>query len=257
MAGWIKTYRDLADHWLAQDLEKLGWWVILLLGVNHEDKKVLSGNHLIELKRGQIVASLSYLAKLWKTSKRTAERFVELLEREQMVRRSMRQKVTILTICNWDSYQGRDEARCADTCADDAPIVRRSVSETKNEKECKEIIIEDTKPRTYTREEDREAAFAQEYRKEGQWQMAAMSSHLPIPQVMQIFEEFLIEQAHNSARHSDYPDFKKHFLNYLRVKAEVIRKQNKLETNNGNNRSNQRRGIQVVANSVEDYEGPF
>lgn len=253
MAGWIKLYRDLADHWLAQDPQKLGWWTILLLQVNHEDRKVLAGNQLIELKRGQIVASLSYLSTLWKTSKRTAERFLELLEKDQMVRRCTRQKVTIVTVCNWDSYQGKDEQRCADSCADDAPIGIQSVSENKNEKEWKEDIRDNTKARTHTREEQ----FASEYRREGRWVEAAMSAKMKPQEVQQIFEEFLVEQSHNSTTHSDYSDFKRHFLNYLRVKAEVLRKQNKQETNNGNNRTNQRRGVQVVANAIEDYEGPF
>ena len=57
MAGWIKIYRELADHWLAQHPEKLGWWVLLLLKVAHEDKKVLVGNQMIELKIGQPNAS--------------------------------------------------------------------------------------------------------------------------------------------------------------------------------------------------------
>lgn len=253
MAGWIKVYRDLADHWLSQDPQKLGWWIILLLQVNHEDKKVLAGNQLIELKRGQIVASLSFLSTLWKTSKRTAERFLELLEKDNMVRRCTRQKVTIVTICNYESYQDSKTSRCADGCADDAPIGIQSVSETKNEKEGKEDIRDITKARTHTREEQ----FAEEYRREGRWAEAAMSAKLKIPEVQQIFKEFLVEQSHNSTTHSDYPDFKRHFLNYLRVKAEVIRKQIKQETNNGNNRTNQRRGVQVVANAIEDYEGPF
>lgn len=256
MAGWIKTYRELADHWLAQDLQKLGWWVILLLKVNHEDKKVLSGNQLIELKRGQIVASLSYLATLWNTSKRTAERFVELLEKEQMVSRCTRQKVTILTICNWDSYQGKDEPRRADKCANDEPIGIQSVSETKNEEECKEIYNNNSNAHTYTREEDAESAYAEKYRQENRWVEAAMSSHLKVPEVQHIFDEFLVEQSHNSTRHLDYPDFKRHFLNYLRVKAEIIRKQKKQD--NGNSAiQDKRRGVQVVANRVEDYEGSF
>lgn len=139
MAGWIKIYRDLADHWLADDLEKLGWWTILLLKVNNEDRKVLSGNQLVELKRGQIIASLTYLATLWKTSKRTAERFLELLEKDGMVRRCTSRKVTILTICNYESYQENKGRKVADVCADDEPIGIQSVSEKKNEEEVKEI----------------------------------------------------------------------------------------------------------------------
>ena len=246
MAGWIKTYRDLADHWLSQDLQKLGWWVILLLKVNHEDKKVLSGNQLIELKRGQIIASLSYLATLWKTSKRTAERFVELLESEQMVSRCMRQKVTVLTICNWDSYQGKDEPRRADKCANDAPIGIQSVSETKNEEECKEYISRTTTAHTHMREDD----FIRQYREEGHWPTACVILHLKsVSEAESLFDRFILEYQHKGQSHPDYSNFKAHFIQWARI---TIQKEKY-----GENRTNQRRGVQVVANSVEDYQGPF
>lgn len=258
MAGWIKIYRELQDHWLAQDMEKLGRWTSLLLMAAHEDKKVLLGSRLIELKRGQIIASNSFLADRWKTSERTVLRFLELLESDGMLHRCTHQKVTILTICNYDSYQDKKRGKCTDVCTDnrtdDAPITHRCRTETKKEKEEKEVFIDVINtPHAYTREQQ----FAEQYLKEGRWAEAAMMAHLKLEQVQRIFEEFLLEQDHNSYRHRDYPDFKKHFLNYLRVKAEVIRKQIKSETNGNNTGSDKRRGVQVVANQVDDYEGPF
>ena len=251
MAGWIKTYRDLADHWLAQDLQKLGWWVILLLKVNHEDKKILSGNQLIEVKRGQIIASLSYLATMWNTSKRTAERFIELLEKEHMVSRCARQKVTIITICNWDSYQGKDEPRRADTCADDAPMARRSVSETKNEEECKEIYNTPT-AHTYTREQE----FIDQYTREGEngmWKTVCLILHLrSVDECKNLFNSWILEYQHKGQTHQDYTDFKGHFIQWARI---TIQKEKK--SNGDNNKSDKRRGVQVVANSPEDYEGAF
>ena len=248
MAGWIKMYRDLADHWLAQDLQKLGWWAILLLRVNHEDKKVLSGNQLIELKRGQIIASLSYLATLWNTSKRTAERFIELLEKEEMVSRCTRQKVTILTICNWDSYQGKEDARCANKCADDEPIGIQSVSETKNEEECIRNNITPT-AHTYTREDD----FIRQYREQGDWPTACMILHLKsISEAENLFDRFILEYQHKGQTHQDYTDFTGHFIQWARI---TIQKESK--QNGDNNRTSQRRGVQVVANAPEDYEGSF
>ena len=247
MAGWIKIYRDLADHWLAQDLQKLGWWTILLLKVNHEEKKVLSGNQLIDLKRGQIVASLTYLAELWKTSKRTAERFLDLLEKEQMVSRCVRHKVTIITICNYDSYQGKDTAPRADMCADDAPIVRQSVSETKKEEERKEILSNTLIAHTHTREQD----FIRQYREEGDWPTACMILHVKsIAEAESLFDRFVMEYQHKGQTHPDYTNFKAHFIQWARI---TIQK----EKQNGDNRTNQRRGVQIVANSVEDYQGPF
>lgn len=256
MAGWIKVYRDLADHWLADDLEKLGWWTILLLKVNHEDKKVLSGNQLVELKKGQIIASLSYLASLWKTSKRTAERFVELLEGDNMVSRCTSRKVTILTICNYESYQEKKTGKRADECVDDEPISIQQVSETKKEKKIYNLD-DNISAHAYTREVEPISAYAERYRQEGIWADVAMPCKVSIAQAQAIFEEFIVEQSHNESSYSDYPEFKRHFLNYLRSRAERLRQSSKQESNGNINRQNQRRGVQVVANKVEDYEGPF
>lgn len=93
-----------------------------------------------------------------------------------------------------------------------------------------------------------EEGYIKRYQQEGLWADAAMSAHLTIPQVQQIFDEFVVEQKHNSSKHSDYPDFKRHFLNYLRVKAEILRKQ---ANGNGNNRPDySRRGRADVPTDI-------
>ena len=228
MAGWIKIYKDLADHWLAQDLLKLGWWTILLLKVNHEDKKVLVGNQLITVKRGQIVASLSFLASLWNTSKRSAERFVELLEKDNMVSRCTSHKVTLLTICNYASYQDARVPRCSDTCADDAPIGIQSVSEIKKEKEVKED--NNNISNAHTHEEE----YISKYREEGNngmWMNVAMMLHLKSPaECVTLFDRFVMEQQHNGETHPSYKEFKSHFLAWARIAITKEQKQN------GNNR---------------------
>ena len=88
--GWIKIHRELGKHWLAQDMEKLGRWIDLLLLANYEDGKVLVGDSLVTIKRGQMVMSFSFLAKRWDCSKSTACKFIELLESDGMVERILR-----------------------------------------------------------------------------------------------------------------------------------------------------------------------
>ena len=118
-----------------------------------------------------------------------------------------------------------------------------------------EIVIDDNN--AHAREESfdlkvgvlaSEEGYIKRYQQEGLWADAAMSAHLTIPQVQQIFDEFVVEQKHNSSKHSDYPDFKRHFLNYLRVKAEILRKQANI---NGNNRPDySRRGRADVPTDI-------
>ena len=97
--------------------------------------------------------------------------------------------------------------------------------------------------------------YAHQYQKENIWADAAMMAHLTIAQTQEIFNQFVAEQKHNSARHSDYSDFKRHFLNYLRTKAERNRQQSK-QSNNGNQRKyDDRRGTEV--SSSADYLEPL
>lgn len=210
MSGWIKTYRSLADHWLAEQPEKLGWWVLLLLKVSHEDKKILIGNHLVELKRGQINISFSSLAELWKTSKASAERFVELLEQEQMISREVRQKVSIITICNYESYQDKKRGKRDD----DEPIVIRSRDTIKEDKEDKEIYIDLTSaPASRTREENpawdeaRESGFVERFKAQGSARLIMRVTGKSPEDVMRLLDVYLASRQMKDLGHKDFNHF--------------------------------------------------
>lgn len=104
--GWIKISRDLPNHWLWQDAERLKWWLDLLFMASWEESKVLHDTHLITLERGQMIASISFLASRWKKSEHTVIKFLKILESEEMIVRSVLHRQTpILTICNYAKYQ--------------------------------------------------------------------------------------------------------------------------------------------------------
>ena len=225
--GWIKVHRSLAEHWLAEHPEKLGWWVLLLLKVAHEDKKVLAGNHLIDLKRGQIIASLTFLAELWNTSKRTAERFVTLLEDDKMLSRCTRQKVTILTICNYDDYQVNKGSKCANACANDEPIGIQSVSEIKKEKESKEIYNTNS-AYTYTREEnipwvaETEKGYASTFIGQGSAIPFAKRVGKTPQEVVKLLDVYMAERELKNKGHKDYNEFVNFFLWHVTNKKITI-----------------------------------
>ena len=247
MAGWIKIHRDIATHWIFQDAEKFKWWIDLLLMSSFEDNKTLVGDRLVEVKRGQQIISLSFLASRWDTSKRTVLKFLTLLESDGMCNRCTHQKVTILTICNYESYQEVETPKVTDEVTDKYPIGNRLVTELKNVEEVKEIY-NTTTAHTCTREQD----FINQYRKEGRWADACLILHLrSIEECERLFDRWILEYQHKGQTHQDYTDFKGHFIQWARI---TIQK----EKNNGNNiKQDKRRGVQVVANSPEDYQGPF
>ena len=106
MNGWIKICRELPNHWIWKDANRLKWWLDLLLMASWEDRKELSGgSRLIEVKRGQLSAAIPFLAQRWGVSEPTVRKFIVMLEKEKMIERTVYPKECILTICNFDKYQ--------------------------------------------------------------------------------------------------------------------------------------------------------
>lgn len=103
--GFISLQRSIRFHWLWEQPIKLQWWLDLLMEVNHSDKKVMIGNKLVLVKRGQKITSISKTASRWNVTRDTARAFFKLLEREGMIKVESNSKYTQITICNYDTYQ--------------------------------------------------------------------------------------------------------------------------------------------------------
>ena len=128
----------------------------------------------------------------------------------------------------------------------------------------KEIFNLDNTTHTHIREENFDLVvgiigtieqYAHQYQQENIWKDAAIMAHLTIAQTQEIFNQYVSEQKHNSTRHSDYSDFKRHFLNYLRTNAEILRRQLKVNNNGNQRKYDDRRGTEV--SSSADYFEPL
>lgn len=108
MNGWIKISRELPKHWIWQDADRLKWWLDLLFMATWEDSKQLVGSRLIEIKRGQLVASISYLVKRWGVGHNTVIAFLKMLQEEKMITKTSTRNISIITICNYEKYQTAD-----------------------------------------------------------------------------------------------------------------------------------------------------
>ena len=103
--GWIKLYRGLLTHWIFSDAKKFKWWVTILLKVNHEPKKILLGNNLVEVGKGESVRSLRSWAMEFNTTPKTVKTFFSVLESDGMIETKSIGISTHLKVCNWDDYQ--------------------------------------------------------------------------------------------------------------------------------------------------------
>lgn len=104
--GWIKISRGIEHHWLWNDGQRLKWWIYLLLHAQWDDDKVLCGNQLIELKRGELIDSVNNLSSVWGCCRKTATQFLATLQKEDMIsiKRSCNSK-SVISICNYETYQ--------------------------------------------------------------------------------------------------------------------------------------------------------
>lgn len=108
MAGWIKIDTEIAKHWLWQDAERLKWWLDILFMAAWKDRKQLVGKQLVALRRGQFIASLSFLCKRWGRSRSMVEPFLNLLQEEEMISKEVGNNISIITVLNYDKYQANN-----------------------------------------------------------------------------------------------------------------------------------------------------
>ena len=107
--GWIKIRKSIYNHWLWENAEYLKWWIDLLLMANWEDDKKLVGKQLVEVKRGQLIASMSFLMNRWGRSRKMIEHFLNLLYKEQMISKDVKHNISLITISNYDKHQANDK----------------------------------------------------------------------------------------------------------------------------------------------------
>lgn len=211
MSGWIKIHRDIAKHWISQDMEKLGRWLDLLILASFEDNKVLVGDRLIEVKRGQMIASCDFLAKRWGCSKSTVSKFLELLESDNMVERYTERKTTKITICNYDSYQQREEVTPNAIPNDCQTIAERLPNELKKVEELQELYIYNSN--THTREERVpwnlavEQGYLERFKAQGSAKLMMRATGKTLAETMQLLDVYMATRQMQDIGHKDFSHF--------------------------------------------------
>lgn len=111
MTGWISLHRSIEDHWLWETdraFTRLEAWIDILLMVNHKERKIMIGNDLITVERGQKITSIRKLCERWSWSNSKVKKFLGLLERDEMLIVKSDTKKTVITVVNYDFYQSQE-----------------------------------------------------------------------------------------------------------------------------------------------------
>lgn len=104
MTGWIKIYRSLCEWEWFTSPQTLQLFIYILLNANHLDKKW----HGLEIKRGQFITSRSHLSQATGLTQQEVRTCLNRLKSTSTLTSTSTSKFTIITVCNFDSYQGDD-----------------------------------------------------------------------------------------------------------------------------------------------------
>lgn len=139
MSGWIKLSRDIKKHWIWQDKTYRCWWLDLLMEAAWAPYVKIIDRKTVTIEVGQLEASFTFLGEKWGVDKRTAKKFIRLLEEQGMVTHTVYHKYAILTICNFDKYQGADEKECTPECMSDSTTQSTGQCTTECTPQCTQI----------------------------------------------------------------------------------------------------------------------
>ncbi|WP_171230682.1 hypothetical protein [Ruegeria sp. HKCCA4008] len=137
MSGFLKAQRNRFDHHLfVKEKFCRGYaWDWLVAQAAWKNVIVDVSGKSIHLKRGQLCHSIRFIATKWNWSKSAVDRFLTRLKNETMIETVAGTGCLIITICNYDKYQGSTAG--TGQKADQSPGQKRDRSGTKIKKDKK------------------------------------------------------------------------------------------------------------------------
>jgi hypothetical protein len=115
--GWIKLHRKIRLNPIFNDMELLRLWLICLTEAAHKPYEQLVGRQTVQLKPGQFVTGRFDLSEMYNSglkrdqqkSPKTIWRWLEALEKGGFLTIKTTNKYSVITVNNWDFYQGFDQ----------------------------------------------------------------------------------------------------------------------------------------------------
>ena len=262
MKGWIAIHRRITENWIWDDAVYLKRWLDLLFQAAYEPTTWRLGSLKVKLERGQLVTSGRKLIKRWGAGGRFINEFMSILEEEKMITREKYQKLTIITIVNYDKYQyviipPNDDVQNSANL----DLGMRSSSRLGQHKEQNnnENNINNKTSLLLAQEE----IFLKELKNSKSFfEQASMSLHCDNAQMIALLDDFFNEVlATRDEPHKNTSDFKKHFFYWAKIQIQNKQENEKRKSKNRNSESedkfNARRGTDVGDKKESDYYSSF
>ena len=112
--GWIRLYRSMLDNFLWKEeriFSKAEAWLDILLRANFEKGTIIINKVKLDLEPGQLATTMVHLSKRWGWSRTKVDKFLTILENEQMVSIKRTSKYTLITILKWGFYQQDEQEK--------------------------------------------------------------------------------------------------------------------------------------------------
>lgn len=136
MTGSVRISRAIFDHECFADepMTEREAWVWLIMEASWKPRKKRVGDFIVALGRGQLAASVRFMAGAWKWTPAKVQRFLDRLKKLEMITTKTDTGVTVITLCNYNDYQSPNKA------ADTGPIQDRYRSDTNENKDEIKVI---------------------------------------------------------------------------------------------------------------------
>lgn len=105
--GYIYLMRSLQDHWIWEDkpVAKGQAWVDMLLWASHRDREAPAIEGFVQIKKGEFIRTQRQMGEKWGWSKNKVKRFLEVLQKADMIRLKSGTKTTHVYICQYETYR--------------------------------------------------------------------------------------------------------------------------------------------------------
>jgi len=108
--GWIKLHRKIMDNpmYFSEPFTRTQAWIDLILLANHTNNFFYIRGNKVDVARGQVGYSKEILSRRWGWSRGKTTRFIKQLETDGMLIQQKSSVTTLISICNYKTYQGDD-----------------------------------------------------------------------------------------------------------------------------------------------------
>lgn len=138
--GWIKLYRSILDWEWFSEPDMIQVYLFLIASANHQSKKWRG----MEIKRGQLATSIETIRMKCKSSTRRIRTILSRLKSTNELTIETTKRYTIITICNYDSYQVLDDKsdKASDKASDSQATTNKNDKNNNNKNNSNTSVLE-------------------------------------------------------------------------------------------------------------------